>query len=176
VPLSVKLQRNVVVMGVSGSGKTTIGERLANAFDAPFLEGDSLHSAANVAKMAAGTPLDDADRLPWLEAIAARLAEGDDGPSGMVATCSSLKRSYRDILRGASKRRTTFLFLDGSHELLTRRMKERTGHFMPPSLLDSQLATLQRPTADENFIRLDLDGDIEAQFQAFVAMLAQDSG
>ncbi|SHG75945.1 gluconate kinase, SKI family [Kaistia soli DSM 19436] len=169
------LKRNLIVMGVSGSGKTTIGEALAAHFGTTFLEGDKLHPAANVAKMSAGIPLDDADRKPWLEAIAARLAESDDGPAGIVAACSSLKRSYRTILTSATRRRTTFVFLDGSLALLRERMNTRKGHFMPASLLDSQLATLERPGADEDVLIIDLDGDIDAELAATIAKIERDA-
>ncbi|MBB3933802.1 gluconokinase [Kaistia hirudinis] len=165
------LKRNLIVMGVSGSGKTTAGETLARHFGAPFIEGDALHPASNVAKMAAGTPLTDADRLPWLEKIAERLAEADDGPNGVVAACSSLKRTYRRILTAKTKRRTSFVFLDGSRALLAQRMATRKGHFMPASLLDSQLATLEKPGADEDVIRIDLDGDIDAELASAIARI-----
>ncbi|MCX5496394.1 gluconokinase [Kaistia dalseonensis] len=163
---------NLVVMGVSGSGKSTAGAALADRFDTDFIEGDQLHPAANVAKMAAGTPLDDNDRLPWLKAIGRRMAEADDAAKGIVVACSSLKRSYRDILRAATRRPVIFIFLDGSHALLKERMLTRTSHFMPPSLLDSQLATLERPTEDEDFIRIDLDGDIDAELEAAADAIA----
>lgn len=165
------LHRNLIAMGVSGSGKTTAGQALARHFGTDFIEGDQLHPAANVAKMAAGTPLDDADRLPWLKAIGARLAEADDRPQGVVAACSSLKRAYRDILRAAAKRPLTFVFLDGSHELLAKRMALRTGHFMPATLLDSQLATLERPGPDEDVVRIDLDGDIGRELAEAIATI-----
>jgi len=168
------LQRNLIVMGVSGSGKTTVGEQLAAHFGAPFIEGDRLHPPENVAKMSAGTPLDDDDRLPWLKAIAARLAEADGSPSGVVAACSSLKRSYRAILTSGVSRRTSFVFLDGSQALLSERMKTRKGHFMPASLLDSQLATLEPPGSDEDVIRIDLDGDIDAELEAAIARIARE--
>ena len=165
------LRRNLIVMGVSGSGKTTAGETLAAHFGTVFIEGDKLHPAENVAKMSAGIPLDDTDRLPWLEAIGARLAEADTGERGVVAACSSLKKSYRDILRRATRRRTSFVFLDGSLELLRGRMATRKGHFMPASLLDSQLATLERPGPDEDVVRIDLDGDIDAELAAAIARI-----
>ena len=140
--------RPVVVMGVSGSGKTTVGEALAVALGVPFADGDALHPAVNVAKMAAGIPLDDADRAPWLDAVGAVLAAGP-----VVVACSALKHAYRDRLRAAAPG-LELVFLEGSRELLDSRMRHRR-HFMPPSLLDSQLATLEPPTAEEQAITVD---------------------
>lgn len=141
--------RPIVVMGVSGTGKSTIGRGLADALGLPFLEGDDLHPAANVAKMADGIPLTDADRAPWLDRIAAEL----DQP--LVVTCSALKRSYRDRLRGAAPD-LVLVYLHGTPELLASRMAQRDGHFMPTSLLQSQLATLEEPAADEDVIPVDV--------------------
>ncbi len=137
----------IVVMGVSGSGKTTVGTRLAEALGVDYAEGDEFHPPANVAKMAAGTPLDDADREPWLDALAGWLAERSG--QGAVVTCSALKRIYRDRLR-ASAPEAFFLHLDLPRGELERRLAERRGHFMPPSLLDSQLATLEPLEPDED--------------------------
>ncbi|WP_295120733.1 gluconokinase [uncultured Leifsonia sp.] len=142
----------VVVMGVSGSGKSTVGRVVADALGASFVDGDDLHPAANVAKMAAGIPLTDADREPWLRAVGRTLADGDD--TGVVVACSALKRSYRDLIR-AEAPGTVFAELDGPRELLQERMI-RPGHFMPASLLDSQLATLEPLQADEAGLRLDI--------------------
>jgi gluconokinase len=147
----------VVVMGVSGSGKTTVAKDLAAALHCPFLEGDGLHPPANVEKMRGGTPLTDADRLPWLEAIAARIdqwrARGESG----VVTCSCLKRSYRDILIG-DRRDVTLAYLRGSRALIEGRMNARHGHFMPVTLLDSQFATLEEPGPDEYPVIAAIDG------------------
>jgi carbohydrate kinase (thermoresistant glucokinase family) len=137
-------------MGVSGSGKTTVGAALADALGLRFVDGDALHPVANVTKMAAGIPLDDADREPWLDAIGAVLA---DGP--VVVACSALKRAYRDRLRAAAPR-LELVFLEGARELLAARMGARPGHFMPTSLLDSQLATLEPPTEDEHPLTVDI--------------------
>ena len=142
--------RPVVVMGVSGSGKTTVGAALADALGLPFVDGDALHPAANVAKMAAGIPLDDADRAPWLDAVGAVLAAGP-----VVVACSALRRVYRDRLRAAAPG-LLLVFLDGSREVLAQRMAGRPGHFMPASLLDSQLATLERPDPDEHPVTVDI--------------------
>jgi gluconokinase len=135
----------VVVMGVSGCGKTTVAMALAERLGARFIEGDRLHPEANVAKMAAGIPLMDADRWPWLNAVAGALAS--DAPA--VASCSALKRAYRDRLRVVSGTPLHFLHLAGDRAILARRMAERPGHYMPVSLLDSQLATLEPPGPDE---------------------------
>ena len=147
----------VVVMGVAGSGKTTIATRLASKLGWAYQEGDALHPAENVEKMKGGTPLTDADRLPWLRRIAERI---DDwrahGQSGVV-TCSALKRSYRDILIG-DRPEVVLVYLKGSPELIRKRLAERRGHFMPPALLDSQLATLQEPSADEHPVVVDING------------------
>ncbi len=147
----------VVVMGVSGSGKTTVAKLLADALGCPFLEGDSLHPAANVAKMSSGTPLTDADRLPWLGRIAEEIdAWRSRGQSGVV-TCSALKRAYRDILIGA-RADVTLAYLKGSRDLIQQRMAARHEHFMPVALLDSQFATLEEPTANERPIVADVGG------------------
>ena len=146
-----------VVMGVSGSGKTTVAVLLAAALGCQFQEGDDLHPAANVEKMHGGTPLTDADRWPWLQEIAAEIdgwrARGESG----VMTCSALKRSYRDIIIG-DRPDVTLVYLKGSHDLIRRRMAARHEHFMPVALLDSQFATLQEPAPDEHPIAVDIGG------------------
>ena len=140
-----------VVMGVSGCGKSTVGAQLAEALKLPFLEGDVLHPERNVARMAAGVPLSDEDREGWLLALADRLRQAHAAGQGLVLSCSALKRAYRDILRsGAPGLR--FVYLHGEYQLLATRMAARTGHYMPLSLLDSQLATLEPPDSDENFL------------------------
>ena len=145
----------VVVMGVSGSGKTTVSALLAAALGCQFQEGDDLHPAENVEKMHGGTPLTDADRLPWLHKIAEEIdswrARGESG----VLTCSALKRSYRDIIIG-DRPDVTLVYLKGSYDLIRRRMAARHEHFMPVALLDSQFATLQEPTPDEHPIIVDV--------------------
>jgi gluconokinase len=136
------------VMGVSGSGKSLIGAALARALGIDFVEGDEYHPAENVERMARGVPLTDADRAGWLRSLATRIREARDAGTGLVMTCSALKRSYRDVLRaGASDVR--FVFLRGPRTLIAERLAGRRGHFMPPSLLDSQLATLEEPSPDE---------------------------
>lgn len=141
----------IVVMGVSGCGKSRIGAALARSLGLPFVDGDSLHPQTNIAKMSQGQPLTDADRAPWLDAVGAALA---DGPK--VVACSALKRAYRDRIRAASDA-VTFVHLAGDRAVLQRRVNGRPGHFMPPDLLDSQLATLEAPGADEGAITVDLD-------------------
>jgi len=138
-----------VVMGVSGSGKSLIGAMLARELDIAFVEGDDLHPRENVERMAAGIPLTDDDRQGWLIAIAARLREAQRAGIGLVASCSALKRSYRDLLRSAGDPGVRFVHLKGTRALLAERMAQRRGHFMPGSLLDSQLATLEEPSPDE---------------------------
>lgn len=160
----------VIVMGVSGSGKSTLAQRLADALGVVFVEGDALHTPASIAKMAAGIPLTDEDRAGWLEALAARLAEAVTQGVGVVATCSALKRNYRDVLRtGAPALR--LVYLHGDRTLLAARMSARTGHYMPASLLDSQLATLEPPQADENAIELDLAQSLEDMVARAAAQL-----
>jgi gluconokinase len=146
-----------VVMGVSGSGKTTVAALLAAALGCQFQEGDDLHPAANVRKMQGGSPLTDGDRLPWLQKVAEEIdgwrARGESG----VLTCSALKRAYRDIIIG-SRPDVTLVYLKGSHDLIHRRMAARHGHYMPVALLDSQFETLQEPTPDEHPIAVDVGG------------------
>lgn len=137
----------VVVMGVSGSGKTTVAEQLAERLGWRFAEADEFHPQANIAKMTAGTPLTDEDRRPWLEAVRDWLADRAGAGEGAVVTCSALRRSYRDLLRTGGER-VLFLHLTGPREVLAARMGSRKGHFMPGSLLDSQLATLE-PLGDD---------------------------
>ena len=147
----------VVVMGVSGSGKSTVAALLAGALGCHFQEGDDLHPRENVEKMRSGTPLTDADRMPWLRKIAEEIdawrARGECG----VLTCSALKRSYRDLIIG-DRHDVVLVYLKGSPDLIHRRMAARHEHFMPVALLDSQLATLEEPTPDEHPIIVDVGG------------------
>ena len=144
----------VVVMGVSGSGKSTLGRLLARRLGAEFLEGDDLHPPRNVERMGAGIPLTDADRRDWLLEIAQQLADARASNHGLVVSCSALKRSYRDILRAASTE-LAFVHLNAGSDLLEARMSTRTDHFMPASLLASQLQTLEPPTPAERAASFD---------------------
>ena len=158
-----------VVMGVSGCGKSTVGAQLAAALGLEFLEGDSLHPASNVARMAAGVALSDEDREGWLQTLAGRLQQARSAGRGVVLSCSALKRAYRDILRGGAPD-ARFLHLQGGYPLLAARMAARTGHFMPLSLLVSQLSTLEAPGPDENAQSFDMasqPGDIVAAVLAW---------
>lgn len=146
----------LVIMGVSGSGKTTIAKGLSQKLHWQYQEGDALHPPANVDKMKAGTPLSDADRLPWLEKIAEKIDQWRaQGISGVV-TCSALKRSYRDIVVG-NRPDVVLIYPKGSKELIAGRMAKRHGHFMPASLLDSQFAILEEPSPDENAVTVAID-------------------
>jgi gluconokinase len=158
-------------MGVAGSGKTTVGAAFARLLGVDFVEGDAYHPAENVALMSRGIPLTDGHREPWLRALAERLREATDAGAGLVMSCSGLKRSYRDILR-AGAADVQLIFLRGPRELIATRLANRRGHYMPASLLDSQLATLEEPATDEGAWVCDVDrppGDI------VVALLARAS-
>jgi gluconokinase len=141
--------QSYVVMGVAGTGKSTVGAALAQALGLDFVEGDAYHPASNLQRMAAGIPLTDADRSPWLDALAARLRAAEAAGAGLVMACSALKRSYREVLR-AGTAAVTFIYLHGDRQLLVERLARRRDHFMPPSLLDSQLAALEPPAPDED--------------------------
>jgi gluconokinase len=150
----------LIVMGVSGSGKTTIAVPLAKTLGWRFREGDDLHPPANVAKMHSGTPLTDEDRWPWLHAIAALIDEWRaQGVSGVI-TCSALKRVYRNILIG-DRPDVRLVYLQGGHDLIAKRMAARKGHFMPAALLDSQFATLEEPGPDEHPITVHIGPEPE---------------
>jgi gluconokinase len=144
----------VIIMGVSGSGKSTLGAVLAQALDCPFLDGDDFHDATAIAKMTQGQPLTDADRWPWLDRLGQAMNQALDSSETAVVACSALRRGYRDRLRAAISASTRFILLDVNLDELQRRLDQRTGHYMPASLLDSQLATLERPGADEAAITL----------------------
>ena len=158
-------------MGVSGSGKSTVGAGIADVLGLHFIDGDGLHSAANVARMRAGTPLQDDDRWPWLDRVGERLHDAAQWPAGVVVACSALKRAYRDRIRAAAPD-VRFVFLDGAAGLIGSRMSTRTGHYMPAALLESQLRTLERPGEDEaDVIRVDIAADAAAIVERAVASL-----
>jgi gluconokinase len=160
----------LVVMGVSGSGKTTIAQRLAAAEGWSVLEGDAFHPPANVAKMASGTPLTDEDRWPWLHAIAAAIdAKRAHGENAVVA-CSALRRSYREILIG-DRPDVRLIYLKGSQSVIADRMRARKDHFMPPALLDSQFRTLEEPGSDENPVTVEIGGTPDAIVRAIMERL-----
>ena len=158
----------LVVMGVSGSGKSTVGAAIAQRLRVPFADADDFHPAANIAKMTAGEPLDDHDRHPWLEAVGEWLAAHADGG---VMSCSALKRRYRDQLRHHAHT-VEFVHLDGSREVIARRQSTRPGHFMPASLLSSQFATLEPLAPEEHGVVVDVDQDIDAIVQGYVDQAA----
>lgn len=147
----------IVVMGVSGCGKTSVGEHLAQYMGCLFVEGDSFHSPENVQKMSNGIALEDADRWPWLDALGGKLAS----PNDIVLSCSALKRAYRDRLRTVVGRPVTFIFLQGSRTLLVERLTERKGHYMPAALLESQLATLELPARESDVVSIEIGQSLE---------------
>lgn len=162
----------IVVMGVSGSGKSTVGSALARRLRVEFVDADTLHPPANVTKMSAGEPLDDGDRFPWLERVGEWLAAHRDGG---VVSCSALKRGYRDQLRGHCPR-VQFLHLSGSPELIGSRIASRTGHFMPATLLRSQFEDLEPLGADESGLTVDVGHDVDTIVETFLANSATRGG
>lgn len=162
----------IVVMGASGVGKTTVGMELAARLMIPFADADDLHSAANVAKMRAGTPLDDADRGPWLAAVGDELAAH---PAGMVMACSALKRAYRDAIRARAPH-AFFLHLSAGQATIERHLAGRQGHFMPASLLPSQLATLEPLGGDEAGAVVEVDASFDTVVERAVDAAAHVAG
>ena len=157
-------------MGVAGAGKTVVGRLLAGALGVAYLDGDELHPADNVRRMAEGIPLTDEDRRPWLAAIATRIAAAKRAGTGLVVSCSALKRAYRDILRTADTD-LRFVYLAGDPRLIAQRLAHRAGHFMPPSLLDSQFRTLEVPGADEHAWTFDVADTPQSIVTQIVALL-----
>lgn len=176
----------IVVMGVSGTGKSTLGSALARALDVPFVEGDDLHPRSNIEKMSSGNPLTDSDREPWLKLIRTtaehmtlEVQSGATGGNkrGVVISCSALKRRYRDVLRGLGQQennvkpstfensvlKTVFVYIEGTRDVLMDRMTKRTGHFMKPSMLDKQLEALENPVHEEGIIVVSLTDSTEDQ-------------
>ena len=159
-PPASSTHRAIIVMGVSACGKTSIGIALAERLSISFVDGDDLHPVRNVEKMAGGTPLTDEDRWPWLDRIGAVLVDRADHPRGVVIACSALRRIYRDRIRAAAGAGLTFVFLDISHDEARRRIDARQRHYMPPSLLDSQFATLERPEGEADVVTIHRLADV----------------
>jgi carbohydrate kinase (thermoresistant glucokinase family) len=158
----------LVVMGVSGCGKSTVGHALAQRLAVEMIDGDDLHLPESVSRMRAGQPLEDADRWPWLDRIGQRLAGSS---TGLIVACSALRRSYRDRIRRQAPG-VRFIFLDGPFELIAQRVAQRTGHYMPATLLESQFSTLERPDAQEaDVVRLSIDRPVQELTEAAVAAL-----
>ncbi len=160
------MTRRIVIMGVSGCGKTSVGQALAARLGLPYRDGDDLHPAENVAKMRAGIALQDADRWPWLDRVAGVLR--DDAP--VIVGCSALKRAYRDRLRAGAGGPVTFVHLAGDRQVIAARMAGRKGHYMPPSLLDSQFAALE-PPGPEEAITIDIDQPLAAMIDRIATAL-----
>lgn len=162
--------QKLVVMGVSGCGKSSVGAALAQELGCRYQDGDDLHPAENIARMGAGIPLTDADRWPWLDRVALELQT----QGGLhIVGCSALKRSYRDRIRAGVTGPVTFIHLAGTRDLIAGRMRDRPGHFMPTSLLDSQFATLEPPTADEHAITADIDQPLRDIVSMIIAKLEE---
>lgn len=166
----------IIVMGVSGSGKSTVGMQLAEQITAPFIEGDEFHSPSNVANMRAGIPLEDEDRWPWLDRISLAITAACAENQRVVSACSALKRVYRDRLRERIPVRVLFICLEADNAILSARMSSRPGHFMPPALLSSQLATLERPGASEFALCVDSTLPIDELLRRVVQRLGDGAG
>jgi gluconokinase len=163
----------IIVMGVSGCGKSSLGSALAHRLGCSFIEGDDLHPQCNVAKMSRGVALDDADRWPWLDALGEQIAF--HAGSSVVLSCSALRRTYRDRLRHSTQGPVTFVFLQGSRTALQARLEQRRGHYMPAQLLDSQLATLELPTSEPDVVTIDIEQPIESVVTSVLSTLASRS-
>ncbi len=160
-PSDNKLPLGIVIMGVSGCGKTTIARSLARSLRVKFLDADKFHPPANIEKMSNGKALNDADREPWLDDVGARIAKVAQEQGAAVLACSALRRTYRERLKRASDMDLLFVLLEGSKDVLQRRVGRRTSHFMPATLLDSQLATLERPDRDERTFTVNISQPVK---------------
>ncbi|MGV8853974.1 MAG: gluconokinase [Devosia sp.] len=164
--------RIIIVMGVSSSGKSTVGQSIARRLHVPFLDGDGYHPATNVEKMRAGIPLTDADRWPWLESLATALRDAADKKDAAVGACSALKRAYRDFLTEKAGEPILFVYLDGNREVIAQRMAKRQHEYMPVSLLDSQFATLEVPDPQaENVLVVPVTDSVEKLTQTVTKSL-----
>ena len=163
--------RRFVIMGVAGSGKSTVGAELAKRLGGVYVDGDDLHPPENIAKMARGEPLNDADREPWLDKVGAVLR---DAQGIALIGCSALKLAYRDRIRVAAGGSVTFIHLVGTRKVIEMRMADRSGHFMPLSLLDSQFADLESPKQNEKAISVDIDQPLDSLVEALVAQISKD--
>lgn len=163
-----------VLMGVSGCGKTTVGQALADTFGVPFFDGDDFHPAENVAKMASGTPLTDDDRRPWLARLHDLMADHLDRGESAVVACSALKADYRAQLSDGQADRVQFVYLRGDFDLIWERMQARDGHFMKADMLRSQFDTLEAPSTDEALI-VDIDADTDALVQQIITHVGRSS-
>lgn len=171
--ISRRALHRAVVMGVTGCGKSSVGTALAPLIGAVYIDGDDLHPAANIAKMSAGIPLDDDDRAPWLAQVAETLRTT---PGPVLVGCSALKRRYRDLIRDAAGRDVLFLHLVGRREVIAKQVAKRKGHFMPPSLLDSQFAALEPLQPDETGFTVDIEQPFEAVVVEAMQRLQGESG
>jgi gluconokinase len=158
----------LVLMGVAGSGKSSVGEALASQIGAIYFDGDDLHPQANIDKMSRGEPLNDDDRWPWLTLVGEALEKAE---GTLIIGCSALKRVYRDHIREKANGTVIFVHLAGSREVISARMGARTGHFMPTTLLDSQFATLQPPADDEQAVTVDIDQSLDGVVQSIITAL-----
>jgi len=172
---SLRPARLIVVMGVSGCGKSSVGTALAAKMGKPFLDADDYHPPSNVEKMSRGVPLTDADRWPWLDRFAEVMRDHADKAGTAVSACSALRRIYRDRLVASAGEPILFIFLRGSREQIAERLARRTDHFMPAALLDSQFTTLEQPDADENVLVVDIGPPVDAVTTTILEALSEES-
>jgi len=175
-PSSRRPARLIVVMGVAGCGKSTVGEALARRLGKTFFDADDFHPAANVAKMSKGVPLTDDDRWPWLDRLGRALHDEAERAGMVVLGCSALRRAYRERLIASAGEPILFVYLQGPHALIAGRMARRSGHYMPLGLLDSQFAILEPPAADENALTIDIDDPADILAERIHRTLAPGAG